>query len=74
MKKLQNQTTRPTINKIGKTQQEPKRVRVHFKSGNATILICKGIDHYDAIRLESRIKRYLNDIGVKLEGTFIQTQ
>lgn len=70
----QNQIRKPTINKIGPTQKEPKKVRIYFKSGNSSMLLCKGISHYDAIKLESTIRRFLSSIEVKLEGTFIQTQ
>ncbi len=69
-----NQIRRPTINKIGPTQQEPKKVRIFFKSGNSSMLLCKGIKYYDAIKLESTIKRFLKEIDVRLEGNFIQTQ
>lgn len=61
------------INKIGPTQKEPKKVRMFFKSGNATMLLAK-LDHVAALQLESRINRFLKEHGSTLEGCFIHTK
>lgn len=61
------------INKIGPTQQEPKKVRMFFKSGNSTMLLAK-LDHVAALQLESRINRFLREHGSTLEGHFIHTK
>ena len=71
--KKQNQTTRPIINKVGSTQKEPRKVRVYFKSGNSTMLLCK-LPHEAALQLESRLIRFLKRFDAKLEGNLIQTQ
>ena len=74
MVKKVNQIRPPRVNHIGPTQKEPKKVRLYFKSGNSSMLLCKNITEADALRFEVRMRRQLKDMGVKLEGTIIQTQ
>lgn len=69
-----NQITPPRVNQKGKMTQEPKKVKLYFKSGNATMLFIDKIDYIVAMQLESRLRRFLREKCCKLEGTFIYTQ
>ena len=68
-----NQIRPNAINRIGPTQQVPKKVKLWFKCGTSSMLFCK-TDEGTALRLESRLRRFMTDNNTKLEGTFIQTQ
>lgn len=70
---MHNQPHPQRINKIGPTQEEPKKVRMFFKSGNSTMLLAR-LDHVAALQLESRINRFLREHGSSLEGCFIHTK
>lgn len=53
---------------------EKQKVRLYFKSGGATIMICKGLTSLAADTLSWQTKKFCKEHGVKLEGEFIQTR
>lgn len=53
---------------------EKQKVRLFFKKGENTMLICKGLTSLAATGLAIDIERYLKRHGVSLEGHFIQTR
>lgn len=49
------------------------RKRVFFKSGNSTMLFCKGLTENGAKALENAISDACVKLGTKMEGIFIIT-
>lgn len=57
-----------------KKYDEQQKVRVFFKSGNSSMLLCKNMTSLAATSLEMYIVSYCKGHNSKLEGTFIQTR
>lgn len=74
MKKL-NQIRPPRINKIGPSQPiiAPKKVKMWFKCGTSSMLFTK-CKEPTALQLEVKIRKFLSENNIKLEGSFILTQ
>lgn len=53
---------------------EKQKVRLYFKSGDSTMLLCKGLTSLAATSLQIDIDRYIKRHNCKLEGHFIQTR
>lgn len=49
------------------------RKRVYLKSGNSTMLFCKGLTENGVKALEVNLNEMLYKLGVKLEGKLIST-
>ena len=68
--KIKNQLFKPR----GPYPTEDKKVRLYYKSGNSTMLLCKNITSLYATSLCLFIRSFCKKHGSKLEGTFIQTR
>ena len=53
---------------------EQQKVRMYFKAGDSTMLLCKGLTSLAATGLAIDIERYLKRHNCALEGHFIQTK
>lgn len=51
-----------------------EKCKMFFKSGNSTMLLCKGMTKLAASSLDMYITRYCKQHGSKLEGAFIFTK
>lgn len=47
------------------------RKRVYIKSGNATMLLCKGLTDNGAKVFINHMQNYAERLGTKIEGTFL---
>lgn len=79
-KRLSNQQQRRRYNyynqllaKPRKPGNEEQKVRMYYKSGNATMLICKNITALSGTSLGLYIERFCKKHSTKLEGKFIFT-
>lgn len=70
MSYYQNQLHKPRRRQYDETQ----KVRLYFKCGGNTMLMCKGLTALAATSLEMNIVHYMKRHDVKLEGHFIQTR
>lgn len=50
------------------------RKRLFFKSGNATILFCKGLTEPGCKVLIEKIDEFMSKLGTKTEGTWLIAQ
>lgn len=53
---------------------ERQKVRLFFKSGENTMLLCKGMTALAADSLAMYIESYVKKHNSKVEGTFLQTR
>lgn len=53
---------------------EQQKVRLYFKSGDSTMLLCKGLTSLAATGLQIDIDKYVKRHNCRLEGHFIQTR
>lgn len=53
---------------------EQQKVRLYFKSGDSTMLLCKGLTSLAAMGLSIDIEKYCKRHNCVLEGHFIQTR
>lgn len=53
---------------------EKQKVRLYFKSGDSTMLLCKGLTALAATSLQINIEKYVKRHNCKVEGHFIQTR
>ena len=59
-----------------KTKNSPvppcnKKYKLYYKDGGATMLIAKNLTYGTALAISKIVKRYVEDCGSKLEGTFL---
>lgn len=73
MKIKQKEYNRVIAGQPAKTIPEEKKCKMYFKSGNSSMLLCKGMTKLAANNLDMYIERYCKQHGSKLEGTFIFT-
>ena len=71
---IQNQLNPPLPKKKRVDSLGNSRKRMFFKSGNATILFCKGLTDSGCKVLENKINEFITALGTNLEGKFIITQ
>ena len=50
---------------------ESRKVKMYYKSGNSTMLLCKGLTQLAATSLALYIERFVKQHGVQLDGNFI---
>lgn len=72
--RTQNQVNPPLPKKKRLDSLGNNRKRMFFKSGNATMLFCKGLTENGCKVLEDKINEFMTAIGTSLEGKFIITQ
>lgn len=70
----QKQYDRAITGLAPKATKEEETCKMFFKSGNSTMLLCKGMTKLAANSLDIYITRYCKQHGSKLEGTFIFTK
>lgn len=69
-----NQLHSPKPAKVRVDKLGNDRYRLWFKSGNSTMLFTKGLTKNAANCLISNIDRYMSQLHVKLEGTWLITK
>ena len=82
MEKLTNSESRRRYNYYNQVPGKPrprgsseqKRVRMFFKQGGSSMLICKGLTALAANNLAFYMQWFCKKHGTKLEGTFIFTK
>ena len=72
--KHQNQEHPPLSKKKRVDSCGNDRKRVYFKSGNSSMLFCKGITENGYKALVSSLNDLANKLGTKIEGNLICTQ
>lgn len=68
------QTLRTPEPKAKRIIPEQEKCKMFFKSGNSTMLLCKGMTKLAANNLDIYIDRFCKQHGSKLEGQFIFTK
>lgn len=71
-----------TVNQVNPPLKKSKRVdksgnerfRVYFKSGNSSMLFCKGLTKPAALFMIDGLNNILSKLGTKTEGNFIITK
>ena len=70
----QNQEHPPLPKKKRVDAQGNNRKRIYFKSGNSSMLFCKGLTENGYKALVSSLNDLANKLGTKIEGNLICTQ
>jgi hypothetical protein len=74
VQKHQNQEHPPLPKKKRVDAQGNDKKRIYFKSGNSSMLFCKGITENGYKALVSSLNDLANKLGTKIEGNLICTQ
>lgn len=73
-KQHQNQQHPPLPKKNRVDAQGNDKKRIYFKSGNSSMLFCKGLTENGYKALVSSLNDLMSKLGTKLEGNLICTQ